>query len=64
MPKIGKPGWNGKILRNRVILNQKEIKKSEQITSKETESVIKNYPVEKSPWPDGFTCKFSKHLRK
>lgn len=36
--------------------NHKEIESVNRcITSKETESIIKSFPTEKSPRPDGFT---------
>lgn len=34
------------------------------IMNKETESVIKHLPTNKSPSPDGFTGEFSKRLKK
>ena len=40
-------------------LNQEEMENlNRQITSNETESVIKKFPTNKSPGPDGLTGKF------
>ena len=44
---------------NLLRLNQEEIEiMNNPITSTETEAVIKNFPKNKSPGPDGFTGEF------
>ena len=52
------PRRNGKILKG-IQLKKEKIWIDQLITSKETESVIKNLPVKKSPGLDGFTGEFS-----
>ena len=45
-------------------LNQKEIEiMNNSITSTEIEAVIKNFPKNKSPGPDGFTGEFYQTFR-
>ena len=45
-------------------LNQEEIENlNRPITNTEIETVIKNLPTNKSPWPDGFTGKFYSKFR-
>ena len=45
-------------------LNQEEIENiNRQITSNESETVIKNLPTNRSPGPDSFTGEFSQTLR-
>ena len=45
-------------------LNQKEIENMDRpITSNEIETVIKNFPANKSPGPDGFTGEFYQTFR-
>ena len=39
-------------------LNQEEIENLSHITSMEIETLIRNFPTNKSPRPDGFTGKF------
>ena len=46
-------------------LNQEEIENMNRpITSTEIETVIKNFPKNKSPGPDGFKANSIKHLEK
>ena len=46
-------------------LNQEEMENlNRPITSMEIETVIKNFPTNKSPGPDGFTAEFTKNLEK
>ena len=46
-------------------LNQEEIEeRNRPITSKETKTVIRNLPANKSPGPDGFTAEFYQNLEK
>ena len=46
-------------------LNQEEIEDlNRAITSKEIETVIRNFPANKSPGPDGFTVEFYQNLEK
>ena len=46
-------------------LNQEEIENlNRPITSMEIETVIRNFPVNKSPGPDGFTAEFYQNLEK
>jgi len=46
-------------------LKQEEIENLNRlITSKEIELVIKKFPTNKSPGPDGFIGKSTKHLQK
>ena len=45
-------------------LNQEEIGNlTRPITSREIETVIRNLPTNKSPWPDSFTAKFYEKFR-
>ena len=45
-------------------LNQEEIGNlTRPTTSREIESVIRNLPTNKSPWPDSFTAKFYEKFR-
>ena len=45
-------------------LNQEEIENMNRpITSNETETVIKNFPTNQSPGPDGFTGEFYQTFR-
>ena len=45
-------------------LNQEEIENlNRPITSMEIETVIRNFPANKSPGPDGFTAKFYQKFR-
>ena len=49
---------------NLLRLNQEEIENINRwITSTEIETVIKNLPTNKSPWPDGFTGEFYETFR-
>ena len=44
-------------------LNQEEIKNLYKLmTSKEIENIIRNFPTNKSPGPDGFIGEFIKNL--
>ena len=46
-------------------LNQEEIENHKRpITSMEIETVIRNFPANKSPGPDGFTAEFYQNLEK
>ena len=50
---------------NLLRLNQEEIENiNRPITSTEIETVIKNFPTNKSPGPDGFTGEFHQTFRK
>ena len=45
-------------------LNQEEIEHlNRPITSMEIETVIRNFPTNKSPGPDSFTCEFYQKVR-
>ena len=44
-------------------VNQEAESLNRPITTSEIKAVIKNLPVYKSPRPDGFTGKFSKHSK-
>ena len=58
----GQPRRNGLFLeaKNTPRLNQKETENlNKPITSKETKSVLKNLPIQKSQEPDGFKVNFT-----
>ena len=49
---------------NLLRLNQEEVENiNRPITSTDIETVIKDLPTNKSPWPDGFTGKFYQTFR-